>query len=133
MLKREERHTPGTSPEPAVAALHGKQGEDMACRLLTALGYTVLGRNIRHGRAEMDVLAVEGGALVCIEIKTRNSVVFGRPEEFITRRKQTLLNEALREEVRLRGWQGPARFDEVSLVLQPFGYRAEVFRDVQYD
>ena len=116
-----------------VAALHGRQGEDMACRLLTALGYTILARNLRHGRAEMDVLATEDGYLVCIEIKTRTNLAFGRPEEFITPRKQALLNDALREEVRERNWEGPSRFDEVALVLKEDGYTAEVFRDVRYD
>ncbi len=125
------------TPEPAkadstIAAQHGKQGEDMACRLLTALGYKLLARNVRHGRAEMDVLATEGGALVCIEIKTRTNTAFGRPEEFITKRKQVLLNQALQAEVEARQWQGPARFDEVALVLLPDGYQAQVFRDVWY-
>jgi putative endonuclease len=105
----------------------------MACRLLTALGYTILARNIRHGRAEMDILAQEKGYLVCVEVKTRTSATFGRPEEFVTARKRTLLNEALLAEVDQRRWAGPSRFDEVSLLLLPDGFKAELFRDVQYD
>jgi putative endonuclease len=130
-------HTQGHNPEhpkaQPVAALHGLQGEDMACRLLTALGYTVLGRNIRHGRGEVDILAMENGYLVCLEIKTRSSTTFGRPEQFINRKKRSLLYAALQEEVRLRHWAGPSRFDEIAILLLPDGFKAEVFRDVQYD
>jgi putative endonuclease len=116
-----------------VAALHGLQGEDMACRLLLAFGYRLLARNVRHGRAEIDVLALEGGFLVCIEVKTRTSATFGQPLEFVTRRKRQLLNDALRAEIEQRNWLGPSRFDEVSLLLEPHGWRAEVYRDVRYD
>jgi len=130
---QQDKESPAKPSAPPVAALHGLRGEDMACRLLTALGYTVLARNIRHGRAEMDVLALEGDFLVCIEIKTRTTTTFGRPEEFITPRKRELLNKALAEEVHTRGWKGPSRFDEVAIVLEPHGYKAQIFRDVQYD
>ncbi len=130
---KEPRPTPPKAMRQPVAALHGLQGEDMACRLLTAMGYTILGRNIRHGRAEIDVLAVEKGYLVCLEVKARTSAAFGRPEEFITPRKRALLNEALQLEVEQRAWKGPSRFDEVSLLLLPDGFKAQVFKDVQYD
>jgi len=125
------KHTP-EAKRPSVAALHGLRGEDMACRLLMALGYKVLGRNIRHGRAEMDILAQDGPYLVCVEVKARTSTVFGLPAQHITARKQELLNFALQEEMIKRGWQGPARFDEVSLVLLADGYLAEVYTDVWY-
>jgi putative endonuclease len=131
-MQKNEHNQARPKAQP-VAALHGLQGEDMACKLLTAFGYTILGRNIRHGRAEMDVLALESGFLVCIEIKTRTNTTHGQPEDFITPKKMALLNQALQEEVYTRQWPGPSRFDEVALVLEPHGWRAHIFRDVQYD
>ena len=71
-------------------ALHnelGKKGEQLAEEYLTGLGYTILVRNWRHGRYEIDLVTAKDGVLHFIEVKTRSNAAFGQPEEAVDRKK----------------------------------------------
>ncbi len=65
----------------------GEYGERLACRYLTEIGFTILERNWRCARGEIDIVAVDGACLVFCEVKTRSSEVFGAPFEAVTRTK----------------------------------------------
>ena len=64
-------------------------------RLLSARGWTILARNVHAGRSELDIVAVEPGALprlAVIEVRWRSSRQFGLPEEtFDARKRGTLI------------------------------------------
>ncbi|MEV0488961.1 YraN family protein [Streptomyces atratus] len=62
----------------ARAAL-GRYGEDLAARLLTDAGMAVLERNWRCRAGEIDILAMDGDALVVCEVKTRRAGAFQHP------------------------------------------------------
>jgi putative endonuclease len=62
----------------------GEYGERLACRYLTDIGFTILERNWRCARGEIDIVAVEGDCLVVCEVKTRRSEAFGAPFEAVT-------------------------------------------------
>jgi putative endonuclease len=62
----------------------GKRGEDLAVDHLSRQGYQVLERNWRCARGEIDIVAIDGSALVFVEVKTRSSRNFGHPLEAIT-------------------------------------------------
>jgi Holliday junction resolvase-like predicted endonuclease len=69
----------------------GDAAEDQVAQRLVALGWTLLGRRARVGRAELDLVAVDPGppaALVVIEVRWRRSRSFGLPEETVDRRKR---------------------------------------------
>ena len=51
----------------------GKLGEDKVYLYLLDLGYTVLERNWRIGRRELDFVCLDGEMLVVVEVKTRTS------------------------------------------------------------
>jgi putative endonuclease len=61
----------------------GRRGERIAERVLTGRGYEILDRNWRCPEGEIDLIALDGEALVFIEVKTRTSA-FGHPFEAIT-------------------------------------------------
>ena len=65
----------------------GKKGEDLAADWLTAKGYSILERNWRYGRYEVDIIASRKDILHIIEVKFRRSKTYGRPEESVSRRK----------------------------------------------
>ena len=65
----------------------GKIGEAMAARYLQRAGYQLLQRNWRHGRYEIDLIACKGTTLHFIEVKTRRSLQYGWPEEYIKPKK----------------------------------------------
>ena len=69
-------------------ALHndtGKGGEERAAEYLVTRGYVVRDVNWRNGKYELDIVAYKDGVLVVVEVKTRTSVEYMRPEEAVTR------------------------------------------------
>lgn len=75
----------------------GQQGEDIAAAFLADKGYTILERNWRFKHWEVDIIASKDRKLHFMEVKTRNSMRFGKPEESITREKMTHLKNAAEE------------------------------------
>lgn len=71
---------------PATRAL-GRYGEQLACRYLSDTGFTILDRNWRCARGEIDIVARDAAALVVCEVKTRSGAQFGAPFEAVTRQK----------------------------------------------
>jgi len=69
---------------------HGGTGEAVAARYLDRLGWQVLARQVRIGRDEVDVLAVDPGPpanLVVVEVRSRTSSRFGPPEASVDQAK----------------------------------------------
>ena len=79
-------------PTPAVRRAElGARGEQIAVDHLVAAGFTVLDRNWRSGRGELDVVAREHDVLVFCEVKTRSGIRYGSPVEAVTPAKQARL------------------------------------------
>ena len=57
----------------------GDYGERIAADHLRSLGMAILARNWTCRFGEIDIVAVEGRALVVCEVKTRSSNTFGMP------------------------------------------------------
>lgn len=68
----------------------GRKGEEAAVRYLKSRGYTIVKRNWFCRFGEADIIARDPEGTLCfIEVKTRQSVEAGLPEEAITRSKQS--------------------------------------------
>ena len=96
----------------------GDRGEKVAAQFLIQNGYTVIEKNIVLNHGEIDIVAMENGTLVFIEVKTRRSRKYGAPEEAVTPKKQELLRrtaEAYVEQKNLTNIE--CRFDVVSVTL----------------
>jgi putative endonuclease len=69
----------------------GRDGERAAASYVAHLGWRVLARNWRpsggHVRGELDIVAVDGRALVLCEVKTRRGTGAGHPVAGVTPRK----------------------------------------------
>ena len=103
-----------------VEAVNGKLGEDLAHRLLRRRGFTVIARNYRPpaGGGEIDLIAMDGGKLVFVEVKTRSSTEFGTPEQAVDSDKRAFIERAARDYARRRDMDwGLVRFDVVDVVL----------------
>ena len=72
----------------------GEEGEEIATQYLLAKGYSILTRNYRTRSGEIDIIAMSKKTIVFAEVKTRTSVAFGYPAEFVTRPKQHKLLKA---------------------------------------
>jgi putative endonuclease len=72
----------------------GEAAEASVAARLESAGWTVLARNVRVGRAEVDIVAVDPGPparLVIVEVRWRGRRDFGLPEETIDHRKRARL------------------------------------------
>lgn len=102
----------------------GRRGEDAAVRYLEARGYEILKRNWFCRFGEADIIARdEDGTLCFIEVKTRQSIEAGLPEESVTREKQSRYERiALCYMMVEDDWDDsdPVRFDAIGIcVTQP--------------
>ncbi len=64
----------------------------------TARGWSILARNVRLGRKEVDLVALDPGpprAVVLVEVRWRSRRDFGLVEETFDRRKRANLRDAL--------------------------------------
>ena len=76
----------------------GAAGEEAAARYLATLGWRVVARNVKVGRDEIDILAVDPGVpktLVVVEVRSLRTAAFGHPEERVDRLKVGRLYRAL--------------------------------------
>ncbi len=102
----------------------GDEAEALVADRLAAAGWTILGRQVRVGRAELDIVAIDPAPparLVIVEVRARSSRAFGLAEETVRARKRLRLRraaQALRERgVLADGTQVPALALRLDLVV----------------
>jgi putative endonuclease len=95
----------------------GKSGETLACGYLEQQGFTVLFRNWRHSHYEIDIIASKNDILHFIEVKTRRSLLFGQPEESVSKKKfRNMLQGAKAFLFQHRGWKR-VQYDVLSITM----------------
>jgi len=104
-----------STPRADARAQAGVDAEALAARFLESRGLTIVARNFRVRRGEIDLIARDGETLVFVEVRLRSSARFGGAAESITAAKRARLVAAA--QVYLLGQRGdPAcRFDAILL------------------
>ncbi len=95
----------------------GIKGEQIAVKFLQNSGYSILERNWRHGKKEVDIIAKKDDILIIAEVKTRNNYDFGFPEEAVNTKKQEFLREAAMAYIEIHRQHTDIRFDIISILL----------------
>ena len=96
----------------------GKRGEDIAAEHLVRQGFVLLERNYRRMGCEVDMIAMDGGTTVFIEVKARSSRTVGLGREAVTRAKQRNIIKAATAYLIENGlWDTPVRFDVAEVDL----------------
>ena len=73
----------------------GKDGEKRAVKYLKKHGWKIIKRNFKNPFGEIDIIAEKDGVTAFIEVKTRNSDLFGLPSEAVdNKRKQRYIQGA---------------------------------------
>jgi len=101
----------------------GIKGEFIASKFLESKGFTILEKNWRHRKAEVDIIAMDGDVLVFVEVKTRSTEMWGAPELSVSSKKEQLLADALSVYMEQIGHTWEVRFDVVGVLLLEAGYR----------
>jgi putative endonuclease len=106
----------------------GRRAEDLAAAHLERNGFTLLGRNVRHGRLELDLIARRGTLVVFCEVRSRSDDRFISPAHTITPAKQERLRSAARGWLRAEALRGVAvRFDVACIVFDGASPRLEYY------
>lgn len=72
----------------------GREAESFVARELERRGFALLGRNVRVGRLEIDLIARRGSLIVICEVRARRSDAFMSPAESLDRRKLERIRRA---------------------------------------
>lgn len=93
----------------------GKLGEELAAEYLQKKGYVILATNWVFQKAEIDILAQKENTLAVVEVKTRSSIDFGLPQDFVKSKKIQLLVKAVNAYVTENDLDLEVRFDIISI------------------
>jgi putative endonuclease len=72
----------------------GRAAEDLAATWLLDRGLTIVGRNVRVGALEIDLVARDGDAVVVVEVRARGRGAWQGPLHSLSARKRELLRRA---------------------------------------
>ena len=95
----------------------GNAGEDAACAFLAKKGWEILGRNVRKGRNEIDIIARKRGLIAFVEVKARSGLGFGTPAEAVNFEKQRRIAQAAALYMQENGLsEANIRFDVIEIL-----------------
>lgn len=110
----------------------GKLGEDLAADFLQKEGYDIVERNWIFQKAEVDIIAKKENVLAIVEVKTRSSIDFGDPQDFVNPKKIKLLVKAVDEYVNRNELDFTLRFDIIAISKDATIYKIEHLQDAFY-
>jgi len=110
----------------------GKKGEQLAVDFLTKKGYSIIERNYRFNKAEVDIIAKKETILAIIEVKTRSSADFGDPQDFVKPKQIKHLVKAVDEYVNSNHLDVEVRFDIIAITKDKRSFNIEHLEDAFY-
>lgn len=110
----------------------GKQGEALAVEFLQKEGYEILETNWTFQKAEIDIIAQKENILAVVEVKTRSSIDFGLPQDFVKPKKIQLLVKAVNEYVIQNDLDCKVRFDIIAIHKKGLEMLVEHLEDAFY-
>lgn len=93
----------------------GTFGEDLAASFLKENDYEILERNYHFQKSEIDIIAKYQNTLVVVEVKTRTSLAFGLPQDFIKPAKIKLLVKGINHYIESKNIDLEVRFDIIAI------------------
>lgn len=107
----------------------GKKGEDAAAALLKSKNYIIVKRNWMFHGYEIDVIAENEEFIVFVEVKTRTSVQWGNPEDFVGKARMRRMIQAADHYLIEKNIEKPARFDIIGAVWNGRDFELEHIED----
>ncbi|MDD4362775.1 MAG: YraN family protein [Atribacterota bacterium] len=97
----------------------GSKGEDIACQYLIKNGYKILEKNFKVSFGEIDLIVNKNNIICFVEVKTRNSLIYGLPEEAITEKKKSKIIKVAQYYIKKKHlYNYLFRFDVISIKLK---------------
>lgn len=97
----------------------GRKGEKAALSFLRKKGYKILERNFRCRFGEIDIVAKKEDRIVFVEVRSRENLNLGHPEESLTYTKKKRLTKLALFYLSCHRLENiPCRFDVVAVVFE---------------
>jgi putative endonuclease len=107
----------------------GDRAEDAVADFLVARGFTLLGRNVRVGPLELDLVATKGDLAAIVEVRTRGAGSYAGALASVGATKRMALVRAAerfwREELARRSELTRLRFDVAAVTFDDAGAHVE--------
>lgn len=110
----------------------GKKGEQLAIDFLIEKKYTIVERNYRFDKAEVDIIAQKEDILAIVEVKTRSTADFGNPQDFVKPKQIQRLVKAVDEYVTVKDLDLEIRFDIIAIVKERNEFVIEHLKNAFY-
>ncbi|WP_158975353.1 YraN family protein [Cellulophaga sp. L1A9] len=110
----------------------GKLGEEQAIKHLEKKGYTILEKNYRYLKAEVDIIARSKDILVIVEVKSRSTGFVAELSDVIHQKKINLLIAAAHQYVTVNDLDVEVRFDIITIIKQKGGLAINHIEDAFY-
>lgn len=111
----------------------GQAGEDRAVAYLQAKGYSILHRDWKAGRRDLDIVARSPqGMLTVVEVKTRRTGDYGDPSLAVTDAKIRSILLATEEYLHTFELEEDIRFDIIAIVGDKDNFSVEHIEDAFY-
>lgn len=111
----------------------GRQGEDIACKLLESMGHLILERNFRTGHLEIDIISNAADGIHFVEVKARRESIQAPPQENVDLTKQRRIARAangfLRTKKGMPFGSSECHFDIVAVTFAKETTHVEYFPD----
>jgi len=110
----------------------GKKGEEIALKFLLKKKYLIKEQNWRYKKKEIDIIAIKNNILTVIEVKTRSSDEFEKPQDAVTKKKQRFIIEATNAYIEKYDLYNEVRFDIISIIIRGNNNKIEHIEDAFY-
>ena len=103
------------SPQDFRKKVLGRRAEDQTAKYLKQHGYKIIARNYKTPYGEADIIAFKDGYYHFVEVKARESDVYGLPAEAVDRRKRERYRKMAAFFCMTKKVEVPIRFDIASV------------------
>jgi len=107
----------------------GIYGENVAVSHLINKGYTILHRNYKFKKNEVDIVTSYKNQIIVVEVKTRQTSEIGEPWMAVTKAKQKLIILVANHYLQEKQIENDTRFDIISIVHNSYRTKIEHIED----
>lgn len=107
----------------------GTEGEALAEQYLKGKGYSILAKNYRFEKSEIDIIAKQENTIIFVEVKARTGNRYGFPEEAISDKKKEKLMQGAEAYLLENTLQCPIRFDVIAITKSANSIEIEHIED----
>lgn len=99
--------------------IFGNKAEDLAAKFLREKGLKIIAKQYKSKFGEIDLIALDGGEVVFVEVKARRTADFGHPEESVTPSKLRKIMAVGDKFLKEKNWE--QRLHRIDVVAITYG------------